>query len=238
MPNVPKWVADQVENLLPSKYLTIKVVDTIDYKAELRKVIFSADLRNIECYPGSCFLFRVGEKELRHYTPSAYDAEKGLFEVIFHLHGAGPGSALGGRLTVGDHLKVGIPGGRKMYDREKMVHFFFGDETSLGFYYALLNEIRINGQRAEGIFELDACNMGFAFDLMKVLKTPARPASAAIEYLQEYLLREPQLFTDTVFYLTGNVASVQQMRSVLKQHGISSKHIKVQGYWAEGRVGL
>ncbi len=37
MPNVPKWVADQMENLLSSKYLDVEVIETIRYSPEIKK---------------------------------------------------------------------------------------------------------------------------------------------------------------------------------------------------------
>lgn len=43
---------------------------------------------------------------------------------------------------------------------------------------------------------------------------------------------------DSAFYLTGNVASVQEFRKTLKRMGVSSKNIMFQGYWAEGSFGL
>lgn len=101
MPNVPKWVADQMEHLLPSKFIDIEVAAIAQYKIELKRITFQADLSKAAAFPGSAINFR-----------------------------------------------------------------------------------------------------------------------------------------EAIFYLTGNVTAIQRFRTILKKHDISSKHIKLQGYWAAGSVGL
>lgn len=242
MPNVPKWVANQMESLLFSKYLDIEVTETILYSPEIKKITFSGALSHIDFYPGLSMVFRVSDRELRHYTPSAFDRETGMFEILFHIHGNGPGSKLADRLLPGDRLKVSVPGGRKLYDKDRMFHFFFGDETSLSFYDALLREINRNHQWARGIFELNVINRNIpedlGYDVMTVLRTPDDPAREAITLLEAFITAHSERVQQSVFYLTGNVASVQKFRTTLKKHGVSSRNIKLQGYWAEGSVGL
>jgi NADPH-dependent ferric siderophore reductase len=242
MPNVPKWVADQMENILSSKFMQVEVAAVINYSAEIKKITFKADLSRVDFYAGSAINFRAGDTEIRHYTPSAFDSAAGTFEVLFHVHGNGPGSNLAGRLRPGDRLKVSVPGGRRLYDKDKAFHFFFGDETSLSFYDAVRREVIKNNQWPMGIFELNEINRhvpeDLGYDVKTVLRTPENPAREAVTLLDGYVNTIPGLFKDTAFYLTGNVASVQKFRAVLKKHGISSKNIKLQGYWAEGSVGL
>jgi len=242
MPNVPKWIADQMEHLLPSKYLDVEVTETTHYSPEIKKITFQGPLHHIDYFPGSSMVFRASDTELRHYTPSAFNRQTGMFEILFHIHGNGPGSKLADRLLVGDRLKVSVPAGKKLYDKDKTFHFFFGDETSLSFYVALLSEISNNNQLACGIFELNTINSNLPedldYDITTVIKTPDEPAREAIMLLETFIAAEPAQFQQSVFYLTGNVASVQKFRTVLKNHGVSSKNIKLQGYWAKGSVGL
>lgn len=242
MPNVPKWVADQMENLLSAKYLDVEVAETISYSPEIKKITFRGELSHTDFHPGSSMIFRTGDRELRHYTPSSFDRERGTFEILFHIHRNGPGSKLAEQLSPGARLKVTGPGGKKLYDKDRTFHFFFGDETSLSFYVALLREINSNKQWARGIFELNEVNINVpeerGYDVKTVLRTPEDPAREAILLLEAWIIAKPELFKQSVFYLTGNVASVQKFRTVLKKHGVSSRNIKLQGYWAEGSVGL
>ncbi len=242
MPNVPKWIADQMENLWSSKYLNVRVTETVKYSPEIKKVIFSADLTKTDYHPGESVIFRVSNTELRHYTISSFGKETGSFAMLFHIHGHGPGSELANLLWPGDELKISVPGGRKLYDKEKIHHFVFGDETSLSFYEYLRHEIKRNNQQIEGVLELAEPNLNIPEDLgfgvKTVLKTPRNPGQNAVDYLNSSIRTKQELFKQSVFYLTGNVASVQQVKKTLKNYGISSKNIKVQGYWAEGSVGL
>lgn len=240
MPHVPKWIADSMESLLSSKYLQTIVSSTVDVNPEIRKVAFAADLNGLDFYPGCAVILRVGPNDLRHYTISAFDRTAGLFEILFHTHGKGPGSNLAAKLEPGETLKMTVPGGRKLYAKEKQQHFFFGDETSLSFYALLIQEIKANGQQCFGILELLEQNLEvpslLGFEMETVVKTPDHPAQKAIALLNTRF--EKDHLAKCVFYLTGNVASLQEFRKTLKQMGISSKNIKFQGYWDEGSIGL
>lgn len=232
MPNVPKWMADQMELLLPSKFMDIEVGAITTYSTDFKKITFLSDLSKVDAFPGSSINFRVSPTAIRHYTPVDFDKEKGCFDVYFHLHGRGPGSLLADQLQAGDRLKVSVPGGRKLYDQSKQDHFFFGDETSFGLYLSLLREIRKNKGRAFGIFELDEANRYIAEDddLEVVPKNPDAALAALSRHIADYRA--------AIFYLTGNAAAAQRFRAELKKSEIPSKQIKLQGYWAEGSVGL
>lgn len=242
MPNVPKWVADQLENLLPSKFLTVEVTAVIQYSPKIKGISFRGNLSGMDFFPGSAINFRVSETEIRHYTPFNFDKENGTFNIFFHIHGNGPGSNFADKLQPGDRSKVSVPGGRKIFDRDQQNHFFFGDETSLSFYAVALKEIVKNGQFATAIFELEEENRSIpeklGLDIHVVRKSSENPGGEAVRLLNDWFARYPDPLTQSIFYLTGNATAAQQFRSVLKKRGISSKNIKLQGYWSEGRVGL
>lgn len=234
MPYIPKWIADSMENLLPSKFLNTVVNSSAFISPEIKNIVFAADLKEVDFYPGSAVNFRVSANDFRHYTISAFDSEAGIFEIIFHIHGNGPGSDLAEQLVAGDALKITVPGGRKLYKKEKECHFFFGDETSLGFYAALLQETKKNGQSCTGILELLKQNMEvpsvLGFVVVTVLKITDYPGQQAISYLESIYAQEKDMVLNAMFYLTGNVASVQEFRKTLKRMGVSSKNIVFQGY--------
>lgn len=240
MSYIPKWIADSMESLLPSKFMNARVESSIYISPEVKTIVFAADLKEIDFYPGAAVNFRIGANDFRHYTISSFDREAGTFEMIFHIHGNGPGSGLAAQLKAGDHLKITVPGGRKLYHKEKERHFFFGDETSLSFYVALMRETERNGQSCTGVLELLKQNMEvpalLGFEVVTVLKTADHPGQQAISYLQS--IADLDTVLNATFYLTGNVASVQEFRKTLKLMGVSSKNIMFQGYWAEGSTGL
>ncbi|MBB5620292.1 NADPH-dependent ferric siderophore reductase [Pedobacter cryoconitis] len=240
MPYIPKWIADSMESLLPSKFMNASVDSSVYISPEIKNIVFTANLKEVDFYPGAAVNFRISPNDFRHYTISSFDREAGTFEIIFHIHGNGPGSDLASQLKAGDHLKITVPGGRKLYHKEKERHFFFGDETSLSLYVALMQEMEKTGQSCTGVLELSEQNMEvpalLGFEAMVVLKIADHPAQQAISYLQS--IAEQDTVLNSAFYLTGNVASVQEFRKTLKRMGVSSKNIMFQGYWAEGSAGL
>lgn len=242
MPHLPEWIVDTMENLLSSKFFDAEVVSASFLNQEIVKVTFKADLQGMAFYPGWPVMLRVGANDLRHYTFSSFDRQNGLFDIIFHVHGNAPGSDLVSKMKSGDHLKMAVPAGRKMYSPEHKNHFFFGDETSLSFMMILINDIIKNNGIYNGVLETRPQNIIISkllhLNVSTVIHTPNKPAIEAIDKLRQFINKADFSFDNAVFYLTGNVNSVQAFRKELKCIGINPKNIKLQGYWAEGSVGL
>lgn len=242
MPHLPKWIVDSMENLMSSKFFDAHIVSIFYLNPEIVKITFKADLINMDFFPGWPFMSRVGSKDLRHYTASSFNKETGLFDIIYHLHGEGPGSDLAANIHTGDVIRMGVPAGKKMYVPESKHHFFFGDETSISFMTILINNIQIDNGVYKGILELKDENLTLKnvidLDLEIVRRTPEYPGMNAINYLQQISNERDFPLEKTIFYLTGNVASIQAFRKELKKIDVDSKNIKLQGYWAEGSVGL
>ncbi|QEH43016.1 siderophore-interacting protein [Chitinophaga sp. XS-30] len=241
MPHVPKWMGDVMENLLASKLLHLRVTDTTPLSTAVRLVRFTGDLRGASNEAGYAMAFRVNGTEFRNYTPSLFLPEKGICEVIFHLHGNGPGSEYASKLTVGDTLKVSLPRGRKLY-RENPYHFFFGDETTLGVYKGLQREVTRQGGLCTGILELDAANaflpgdMGLTTDIVD--KGKPDKADHLGELLDKNLGASGMPADAFLYYLMGNARSIQSFRNILKARGVQNRNIRTQAYWAPGKRGL
>ncbi|TDQ11786.1 siderophore-interacting protein [Pedobacter metabolipauper] len=242
MPKVPKWVGDAIENLLASKFLSVTVSSTQYLSPSVKKISFTGDFTQTDFYPSQAVSLRVSDTEHRNYTPCSFDPENGVLEIIFHLHGAGPGSRFADDLKPGVNLKMIPPRGHKMLDRDKKNHFFFGDETTLSLYYNFADQINRTHQQYMGILELDPENFilidQLGLKVKAVLKSPENPAQNSIACLDDLQHNHPDAFESGVFYLTGNAASVQQFRKALKMRGVISKQIKTQAYWAAGKAGL
>lgn len=242
MPYVPKWIADTMESVLPSKYFDAEVISLEYITPEILKIKFAGNLNKIDFYPGQAVIIRAGMNDLRHYTISSFNSATGTFETIFHIHGNAPGSNLAVLLKIGEKLKIAVPGGKKMYMQEKDFHFFFGDETSLSFILIMIGEIQKNVGSYKGIIELRNLNSlvpyKLGMDVKTTLRTPDTPGIQAINYFNELKNKHDFALEKYVFYLTGNVNSVQAFRKELKKSGVSSQNIKFQGYWLEGKKGL
>lgn len=242
MPHLPEGMIDTIEKLLSSKFFEAEVKSVVYINPEILHISFAADLNQIDFHIGYAVMVRAGPKDLRHYTLSSFNRESGHFDILFHIHGDGPGSDLAVRLKIGEKLKMAVPGGKKMFVPESTNHFFFGDETSLSFIQIFIAEIQKTGSNYNGVIELRSQNLEVPerlnITLQSVLRTPKTPAAQAIAFLIELKTETDFPLEQCIFYLTGNVTSVHSLRKEIKKLGVSSKNIKFQGYWAEGSIGL
>lgn len=242
MPHLSEGVIDTIEKLLSSKFFEAEVKSAVYINPEILQVTFSADLNKIDFHIGYAVMLRTGPKDLRHYTISSFNKQLGHFDILFHIHGNGPGSDLAVRLKIGEKLKMAVPGGKKMFVSESNYHFLFGDETSLSFIQIFITEIQKTGSNYNGVIELSTQNLKVQemlnIKLQSVSRTPKTPAAQAVAYLIELKTKTDFPLEQCVFYLTGNVISVHSFRKELKKLGVNSKNIKFQGYWLEGSIGL
>ncbi|SIO36987.1 siderophore-interacting protein [Chitinophaga niabensis] len=219
MPRMPKWMGDAVESLMASKFLTVTVTQVEYLSPEVKRVCFTGDLSRADFDAGYAVTFRVSALDHRDYTPVIFT--KDTCEIIFHIHGNGPGSAFADGLQVGDTTKMVIPRGRKLY-REGVENFFFGDESSIGTLKAIMQEVPCTG-----ILELDEANfrvpekLGMQVDVV-------RKGDNAFAVVKE----------KAAYVLTGNGESIQSFRKLLKERGVNSSQIITKAYWIPGKKGL
>ncbi|WP_224996088.1 siderophore-interacting protein [Cesiribacter sp. SM1] len=241
MPRVPKWVGDTMETVLASKYIPVSVCATEYLGSALKRVTFRGDFSKADFSIGHAVAFRVNECDFRNYTPASVCEEKGLCDVIFYMHGKGPGSKFSRDLRQGDSLKMIIPRGKKLFQPSKTLHFFFGDETALGLFSRMARRIKEQHQAYTGMVELDGENLRLPPELDLSVKTIVKKefCGNSAETIGVYLRETyPAYLEKAVFYLLGNAASIQVFRKALRLQNVSSKNIKTQAYWAEGKIGL
>ncbi len=216
---MPKWMGDAVESLMASKFLTVTVTRVEYLSPEVKKVCFTGDLSKADFDAGYAVTFRVNALDHRDYTPAVFT--KDTCEIIFHIHGNGPGSTFADNLQVGDTTKMVIPRGRKLY-REGVENFFFGDESSIGTLKAIMQEVPCTG-----ILELDEVNFSVPEKLGMQVDV-VRKGSSSFPLIKE----------KAAYVLTGNGTSIQSFRKMLKEKGVSSSQIITKAYWIQGKKGL
>ena len=241
MPKVPKWVADAMESIFSGKTRKVIVVEVSYLHPSLKKITFKGDFTGVKFKIGQAIFFRVDDMNFRNYTPSYWNSTTGVCEVIFHLHGNGPGSRYIDELKLNDTLTMGLPRGFDMYKNSYNYHFFFGDETAIGLFKSLKQVIDENGQNYIGVLEADKDFCSFETDLgclLDVVPKSQNKAENAISFLESINGSLWELWKSGVFYLMGNARSIQNFRKALKEKGVSSKNIITQPYWVEGKIGL
>ncbi len=240
MPSIPKWLGDTLEKL-SGKYYHAVVVTDVDYLNEsLKKVRFEGDFGSVVFTPGQVVEFRVTDRDYRHYTPSVFDKDRGVCEVIFYLHGQGVGSAWAAELAEGQQFKLIGPGGRLAYRNEFATHLVFGDETSIGLANCIADECKRQHHHFVGLLEFAPEHIPWQIDqnhdMTIVRSSMETPGKRALEILESW---ERIYSNDNVcVYLTGRAKSIQGLRNYLLKKGVPRKHIQVEPYWAEGKKGL
>jgi len=232
--SIPKWVSSLFGNTMRPN---VKVIETSYISPQIKKIRFQGDISKWSFRIGYANVVRVSETEFRNYTVADHDKEKGIFEIIFHIHGNGIGSKYIDALQTNDELFISPPRGKKMYDKNVKQQFFFGDETSLGVALALLPLLKKNNHQFQFYFELDEKNKSVPELLgLENYNTFPKNNSRNEKWISNLPLFQTDEWNTANFALVGNVKSVQTFRKVLKDK--KQGNIYSQGYWLEGKKGL
>lgn len=241
MPQMPKWIGDAVETIFGAKMPLVTITETAYIHQHLKRIRFEGNFDNISFRTGQPVAIRIDDRNYRNYTPSFFDKAKGICEILFHLHGKGPGSEMADQLHKGDTLRMTTPRGRNLYQPDSSYHFFFGDESTLGLFKNLKDKINEEEQNYIGVLELGEEMMDVPDKLGLMVDCVPRTdkqAELAVQYLRELDDVLWNLWKGGTFYLAGNARSIQEFRRALILKGVSSTQIIIQPYWVEGKVGL
>ncbi|MDC3954171.1 siderophore-interacting protein [Polyangium jinanense] len=232
MPEMPAFLANVLE---PRFGRRAEVTGVADLAPKLRKVRFEGEaLRGVTFKAGHEVEFRVSDRAFRHYTPSAFDARAGAMEVVFFLHGQGPGSHWAANLRRGQTTNVLGPGGNFVL-RDASKHVLLGDETALGLFACFA---RAAPGQCIGAVEVARGGGGWPELLGLDLSAAERTGERGDALLQWLEANEPAQSADVCFYLAGHTGSLVRIREWLLQRGFSRRSIRTKAYWADGKRGL
>lgn len=233
--SIPKWVSNLFGNAMRPN---VKVIETIYISPQIKKIRFQGEISKWSFQIGYASVVRVSETEFRNYTVAYHDKEKGIFDIIFHIHGNGIGSKYINALNLNDELFISPPRGKKLYNKDVKQQLFFGDETSLGVAFALLPFLKRNNHQFQFYFELDEVskNIPELLGLENYTVFPKNNLFRNENWISNLPLFKTDEWNTTNFALVGNVKSVQTFRKVLKDK--IQGNIYSQGYWLEGKKGL
>jgi NADPH-dependent ferric siderophore reductase len=240
MPSLPKWINDTVENVWSSKFKDCTITHIKTVSQNLRLVRFETDLKDVQFEPAYAIGIRVNERDFRNYSPFNFNQETGTFEVLFHIHDdSAVGSCFAAHLSVGESIKILMPRGKRFFEPEAKIHFSIGDETSLGSSLSIKEAVEENGSLFICLHELEEAQTLENLNLYGY-HSPKNSTMIIIEALNDFLREEKETIynDDAVFYLTGNGERMSLIRKFLKAKGVSSKCIRSQAYWIEGKKGL
>ncbi len=187
--------------------------------------------------PGQKLRIAIGPDFLaRTYTPIEWNPSAGRVCILGYAHGAGPASAWLRGAKVGiscvrgprASLDMGLPNGPVA---------FFGDETSIGLAYALLQREPlawfVGGFEVD---DVDACRAVFDDLALRGFELIARePDDGHLARIEECL---PALAAECTFVLAGKASTVQRLRHRLASLGVPSNRIVARYYWTPDKAGL
>jgi len=239
MPRLAKWIGDFMETVMDSKMPKFEVVNIISISTNLKKLTFRGDLTGGDFQPGCAVIIRVNDTDYRNYTPCNVDVQKGIFDILFYLHGNAPGTNFVEKLRLGDEIRISSPRGHRYYDPSVKKFVMFGDETSLGLAISLQQLMKMNKKDYQFYFELDTANLNLPelLSLEHATILHKRNKVDITHWLDQFPKNHDSGWIAANFILTGNVTSIQILRKHLKNEGITGK-LSTQGYWLEGKRGL
>lgn len=217
----------------------MRVEKTCYVNSKILKVQFKGDLSGINFQLGYAVAIRVSNTDFRNYTPSFVDVEKGILEIIFHIHSNSVGCSYIEKMKKEYEVLISIPRGPKQYHSKVKKQLIFGDETSLGLMVAFLPALQQNGHQFQFYIELDEENKAVPelLGLENYTVFSKQDIFRSKEKIRELPVIENDEWSTANVILTGNVTALQNFRKVLKEQYHKGK-IYVKGFWLEGKKGL
>ena len=178
---------------------------------------------------------RRGSMSLRTYTPTKWDAGRGVTELIAYTHGTGPAARWFEQVTDGQACAVFGP--RRSIDLRGATGpvLFIGDESSV----ALACALRTLAVDLRFVFE--ARDPAGLTDVLGRLGIIDRVAVVAKSGDRAELLGQARHDARPVPYsliVTGDAATVHAVRRDSRGWDRKPRQVTGKAYWAEGRTGL
>lgn len=239
MPKMPKWMGDLSEKAFKSAYKQTVVTEVEYYHKLLKRIRYQGEiLKETDWIAAQEVEFRVTDTEYRHYTPLCWNNIEGYVDVLFYLHGLGPGSQWADHIGVGDEVSLIGPGGKFIMPPDQWRVVMMGDETTLSAFKGMKDALP-HGAHAPCILEMQE----YARDWPALIGLNATTLNTVSHnrgrVLEDWLLGFLDTDTDeTVFFLSGNANTIKGLRKLLIAKKVPAKNIVSKPYWMEGKEGL
>ncbi len=215
---------------------------------DFRLVTLAADtLRDASWTPGDMMQIIIsgaallGPWELRSYTPLAVEPATGTTEILWYVHGNGPGSDWAVSAGVRTACRLVGPRHALSLPKRERPFVFFGDETS--FSTAIAFRETPSGYRdVRFIFEVNSVEQSRAvveqFGMRNDVKLIAREEGD--RHLGEVEDEMVHAYRSTGSHgaLTGRAPSIQRLYKALRASGVTTGRVTNIPYWAPGKTGL
>ncbi|WP_214401362.1 siderophore-interacting protein [Pseudonocardia lacus] len=183
----------------------------------------------------------LGPWEIRTYTPLAFDPGTRTAEILWYIHGNGPGSDWAVSATVGTACRLVGPRRAVSLLKPQRPLVFFGDETS--FSTAIAARETPSGHRdVRFVFEVDSVEESRAvlerFDLADATLVARRAGDGHLDEVERDVLTAFRSEAAATGVLTGKASSIQRLYRALRAAGAQGRQVSNVPYWAVGKKGL
>ena len=234
-------ITEALADLASSAVLrTARVGNVIRPTPDFVRVELQADaFRGTDWTPGAKLQMRPrrGTLLFRTYTPTRWDPDRGVTELVAFTHGEGPGADWFRSVTVGDVCEVFGPRRSIELSRLSGPVVFVGDESSVGLACAL----RAVTSRVSYVFEAsDPDGLRKVLGDLRIAEgcTVVARTSDRSE-LVERARRAADATADSFdLVVTGDAGTVHGLRRVSRQWPHTPRRVTGKAYWAPGRTGL
>ncbi|MBX3216774.1 MAG: siderophore-interacting protein [Labilithrix sp.] len=217
----------------------VTTLEVRDLAPSLRLVGFGGEsLRRTTWEAGDKVQVYLPGQGMRTYTPTRWDAERGVAEVLIHVHGTSPGAEWGRQLRAGDRWQLFGPRRSIRVTGLGESVVLFGDETSFGVARALVGAKRAENVRC--VFEvsdLAASKEALASLGVTGATIQRQAADAHLEEASERLVEALAAHPSAALVMTGRAQSIQLVRGRLKARQ-ALRGGAVKAYWSLGKTGL
>lgn len=217
--------------------------------ARFRKISLKAEgFRNASWTPGDIVQVIVsgaallGTWEIRSYTPLAFDPGTGTADILWYLHGRGPGSDLGSSAEVATPCRLLGPRRALSLRKPQRPLVFFGDETSFSTAVAI-REVSSAPRDVRFVFEVDSVEEARTvlerFDISDFAELIAREGNDRhLDKVEREVLDAYCSEGVANAVLTGKASSIQRLYRALRTAGVPGRQVTNVPYWATGKKGL
>jgi ferric-chelate reductase (NADPH) len=219
-----------------------RVAEVHEVSAHVRRIVISGEgLLDVVWRAGDKIQVLLPTRDVRTYTPAAWDADKGTTELLVFDHGDSPGAVWGRRVRAGDGCRFVGPQ-RSLGRSRGRAGIVFGDETSYAVALAMARAVPSAplacvlevGDRAEGEAVVAAIGLG---DRAQVAVIERRANDAHLADVTSELARGLRAHPGGELLLTGRAQSIQAVRARLRAAGVRDRGAN-KAYWAPGKTGL
>lgn len=193
--------------------------------------------------PGDKLRVKLGDIDLRTYTPLSWDDARGVTRLLAWLPGRGPGSRWAGSVKAGESFF--FKGPKDSLNLSKAAEgpvVFFGDETAVG-AAAALRGLRPDDSSVRFVFELedpaDAAAALAAVGLEDAVVIVKEPEGGHLKAARKTIVAIADEWGGPGrVFLVGNQESVKTLKGKLEKKLGDCAKVKAKVYWREGKKGL